>query len=229
MITLFKDFVSLLFPDLCGVCQNPLYSNENVLCLKCLYELPEVTNINGESQQLLSQLQGHSKLEHILSPFIYSSKGILSSPMHSLKYKGNQLMGIYLGELLGSFLMNQPPFSQTTLIIPTPLHPSKLRSRGFNQSSLIARGVASKLKVPLREDILIRELATESQTLKNKWERESSPSGHFRVANENLYGQNILIIDDIITTGATISACAKAFDSIENIRLFAASVAYTKK
>jgi ComF family protein len=229
MITLWHDLVSLLFPDLCIICRKPLVQNENRICIGCLFELPGTNNEYSDFNPVMNQLQGMSAFENAIALYVYSKAGCLKQPIHALKYRDGQSIGVVFGELLGSALQNEPLFNEVTMIIPVPLHPLRYKKRGYNQSKLIADGVASKLKVPVREDILIRSKHSNSQTKKNMWEREIGASHQFEVVDQDISGHNILVIDDIITTGSTLISCSNAFIGIEKIRLFAAAIAFTKK
>ena len=181
MMKLWFDLVSLLFPDLCIICRKLLIQNEKHICIGCLFELPGTNYGAHPGNPILNQLEGIASFENAISLYYYSKSSILKKPIHDLKYHGKMKIGIKFGELLGDMLKNTPPFCYATMLVPVPLHPEKLKNRGYNQSKLIADGVASKLNVPVNEELLIRIKNSESQPHKNKWDREFQSNTQFEI------------------------------------------------
>ncbi len=229
MENLLNDLVSLFYPELCSVCRKPLIQNENHICLRCLFEIPGTNYELSDRNPVMDQLKGIASYENAFALYLYSKFGTLKTAIHAMKYKGNRKIGFMFGELLGEALRTKPPFCTSNFIIPVPLHDKRLKIRGYNQSKLIADGVASKMGIPVCDDILLRNRYADSQTRKDMWERELSSKQQFELSNKNISEKNILIIDDIITTGSTLAACSNAFIGMKGIRLFAAAVAFTKK
>ena len=148
--------------------------------------------------------------------------------MHGVKYKGNRELGIYLGKLMGHALENTNRFRYIDALIPLPLHPSKEKKRGFNQATILCQGIADVLGKPILKDVVIRTMHTDSQTKKNRVQRWANMEGRFELVKPDaIKGKHVLLVDDIVTTGATLEACAAALLSIENIKISIVTVAFT--
>lgn len=149
--------------------------------------------------------------------------------VHKLKYDGKKEIGIYLGKLLGNQLMESDLFRDADLLIPVPLHPAKLKKRGYNQSEIIASGMATVMKAELKADVLFRTIHTSSQTRKSRYERWENVKNIFEVRNrESLENKHIILIDDVITTGSTLIACAENLVNISGVKLSVSSLAYSQ-
>jgi ComF family protein len=148
--------------------------------------------------------------------------------LHELKYRGQHHIGIEMGRLFGLELKDTP-FASADLIHPVPLHIDKFRTRGYNQSELIASGIAQILNIPVESNLIVREVETATQTKKARYERWENVKDTFRIMDPvPLYNKHILLVDDVITTGATIEACAEALLSVRGVALSVASLACTK-
>lgn len=146
--------------------------------------------------------------------------------VHQLKYKGRKDIGYFLGDLFGQTLIQSPLFNDLDLIIPVPLHPRKLMKRGFNQSEEFGKGLSSSMKIPINNQVLIRSCNTETQTKKNRFKRWENVNHVFMVNKSHLLaGKKILLVDDVITTGATLEACINALALIPRIRISIAAIA----
>lgn len=149
--------------------------------------------------------------------------------VHKLKYDGKKEIGVYLGKLLGNQLMESELFKDADLLLPVPLHPAKLKKRGFNQSEIIAMGMEDVMKAKLNADILFRTIHTSSQTRKSRYERWENVKDIFIVKNQGLLvNKRVVLVDDVITTGATLQACAEKLLSIQGLKLSVASLAYSQ-
>jgi ComF family protein len=171
---------------------------------------------------------GRVKFEQATS-FMYFAKG---SPfrqiLHELKYNGQVQIGISLGRMFGSELKNTP-FSTADMILPVPLHPSKLKARGYNQSELIARGISDILQIPLGSGLISRTMDTGSQTRKSRYERWENVGQIFHCRYPDaLKDKHVMIVDDVITTGATLEACASCLASVTGIKISLVSLAFAK-
>ena len=148
--------------------------------------------------------------------------------MHRVKYRGNKELGIYLGRLMGSQLLTSNRFSFIDGLIPLPLHPSKERKRGYNQATLLCEGIAAILGKPVWKDVVIRSTSTESQTKKNRVERWQNMEGRFELLRPaSIEGKHVLLIDDVITTGATLEACGQELLKAENTKLSIATLCFS--
>ncbi|MCD4832852.1 MAG: ComF family protein [Bacteroidales bacterium] len=220
-----NDFFNLFFPDLCIVCNSHLVNQEELICTKCLYNLPK-TNYHKEIDNPVSQLfWGRTKLEYATGFFTFSKGSKYQGMMHKFKYHGNKEIGYVLGKSFGNHLRNSV-FNQIDIIIPVPLHKSKLKKRGYNQSEWIAKGLSETMQIPLDVKSFIRSVATETQTRKSRFERWKNVEKIFKVTNENaLKGYHILLVDDVVTTGSTFEACANAILEIEDTKVSIAALA----
>lgn len=222
----FADFVSLIFPELCQACAKSLYRNENLICADCLYHLPFTDFHLQLDNAVAQQFWGRVNVE-AASALLYFSKGSrVQNLMHQLKYKNKPEIGVYLGKLAGKRLLENPVFSSADVLIPVPLHKQKQLKRGYNQSLSFAEGLAEKLCVPVLVDNLIRTTSTESQTKKSRFMRYENMKEVFSVKNPTpLTGKHILLVDDIITTGATLEACCNVLLKIPGVKISIASIA----
>ncbi|WP_316832418.1 ComF family protein [Pedobacter aquatilis] len=204
-----NDLLSLLFPDLCNACGIPLFKSEDLICTKCLFDLPYTDYHLHAENRVAKQLWGRLPLNAAMAMLYFRKGAKVQNLLHNLKYNGKTDIGILLGTLLGERLKNSVLYQNIDFIVPVPLHHKKLRLRGYNQSSFIAEGVSTKMAVPYNEEILIRNISTESQTKKSRYSRYENMKAVFKVVNlEKTKGKHLLLIDDVITTGATLEACS---------------------
>ncbi len=186
-LNMLADLFSLLFPNLCCACARHLHKGESGICSTCIFQIPYTDHHLHADNKVARKFWGRIPL-HTATALLYFKKGgSVQSIIHHLKYKGRQ-----------------------DLVIAVPLHESKFRSRGYNQSHCIAAALASELGIPLNKDALIRVVATESQTRKGRYKRHENMRAAFQIiAAEALHGKHVLLVDDVITTGATLEACAE--------------------
>lgn len=225
---LIEAVTGLFYPRICPACRNLLNINEKVLCLKCISEFP-YTNFHLDSENEVAKLfWGRVMIENAAS-FYYFRKG---SPyqriIHEIKYKNQRNLGKDMGKWFGWELKNTS-FSNADIIVPVPLHHSKLKYRGYNQSELIAIGLSEVINLPVEPKALIRTVNTDTQTRKSKYERWTNVEGIFKViAPQKLRGKHILLVDDVVTTGATLEACASAILAVENTKVSVLTLACAK-
>ncbi|WP_297903167.1 ComF family protein [uncultured Parabacteroides sp.] len=221
MPTIWSNLLNLFFPNACKICGRPLIEGEEQICLECLCDLPH-TGYHKQAGNPVEQLfTGKNKIEYATAYLRYEKGGKVQSLVHSLKYHENKELGYLLGRQIARELnADHSPICTADLIIPVPLHPRKKRKRGYNQSEWIASGIRSILEIPIDTQSLARVTPTSSQTHKTIYERWLNVYSIFNVvSSENLKNKHILLIDDVITTGATISACAQALSEIPGIRI----------
>lgn len=205
------EFIDLLFPTLCLGCSQSLTANEKILCTRCRINLPE-TGQHREpyNQNLLNKFAGKVPIK-FLSSYVYFTKGsIIQKLIHGIKYKGQKEAAKEIAGWYGHQLKSESKLLQEIdVLIGVPLHKSRLQQRGYNQADWIAEGLAEALDVPTRTDILVRNRFKESQTRKNRLDRWENVKTVFAVADYELVkDKNVVIVDDVLTTGATIEACA---------------------
>ena len=206
-----RDLLGLLFPNLCNACGASLFQGEKLICTKCLFDLPFTDYHLYQENKVMKQSWGRVPLNAAMA-LLYFRKGAKAQRLiHSLKYNGKTDVGILLGGMIGERLKLNLMYSDIDFIVPVPLHHQKLRSRGYNQSSFIAEGIAQTINIPFKEEILIRTVSTESQTRKNRFSRYENMKAVFKAPETNkITGKHILLVDDVVTTGATLEACANA-------------------
>jgi ComF family protein len=223
------DFVALLFPELCYACGNSLVTGESLICTECLFDLP-FTNFHLQTDHLVArQFWGKVNLEAAYAMCYFTKGGKIQSLMHHFKYKGVKQTGNMLGKIAGEQLAANVIFNGADYIIPVPLHASRLRKRGYNQSTCFAEGIAEKLKATVEDNNLVRVVATSTQTQKSRFSRFENMKEVFEVRDPaKLAGKTILLVDDILTTGATLEACAENLLAIEGLKLMVATIAYAE-
>lgn len=207
MLAVLKDLVSLIFPQVCPGCNRTLLKMENSICLHCQSKLPK--RLNLKTDELKQRFYGRLPLEEAHGFLLFKSKGVTQKILHSIKYSGNQELAVEMGELFGKNCTALHLFSTVDVIVPVPLHISKYRFRGFNQSALIAEGLATSLGASLDIWSVIRMIRTSTQTKKSRIERWKNVDKIFAVVTEQLKGKHVLLVDDVITTGATLESCGQ--------------------
>lgn len=226
-MSLLEDFISLFFPRICYACGNSLYKNEEVICTYCRFRLPK-TNFHLEADNAVSRLfWGRVKIDAAASFCYYRKEGKVQNLIHHYKYKGKREIGPFLGRLYGGYLRNASSFQGIDLIIPVPLHPKKLRKRGYNQSELFGKGLAEAMVIPLEPQHLYRTVASNTQTKKSRYRRWENVENIFAVNKpDDLRGKHILLVDDVVTTGSTLEACAQTLLQIEGVKVSVVTMAY---
>jgi ComF family protein len=204
-----REFIHLFFPRLCPACSNALLSKETLICFACKHRLPK-TNFHLVADNPVSRLfWGRVPLAGASAYFYFRKEGRVQRLFHELKYRGGAEIGREVGRMYGKELLQSPVYSSAELIIPVPLHPAKLALRGYNQSDVFGEGLSEILSGQLSTDSLIRAVNTETQTRKGRFERWENVETVFKVENtEKLTGKTVLLVDDVITTGATLESCA---------------------
>lgn len=223
-----KNLINLLFPPLCVACNSILLQNETILCLKCRHELPftdhHITTDNATGKKFYGRLL----LVHASSLLYYRKKGITQQLIRKLKYEGRQEIGILLAEWFLHRFKNNPDLKTVTDIIPVPLHPKRLRERGYNQLTLLGRTLADGLHVYYNEQLLFRKHYSKTQTRKTIFRRTELNNELFDLnITDKDHGKHFLLIDDVITSGATLEACGRLLLKIPDARLSIVTLAYT--
>ena len=223
------DLLNIFYPSECLCCSNVLTNNELDICIHCRHELP-LTNFSSEKDNLLERtFKGRIPLQNGTALFYFLKKGIVQELIHKLKYKDQQQIGNLIGIWLGDEIMKSGRFQQIDCIIPVPLHQKRQQQRGYNQVSEFGKALSKKLKIPFYENALIRIAASNTQTDKLRMDRWENVEKIFQVKNEKmLEGCHILLIDDVLTTGATLEACYNALYKIDHFKISIACMAYTK-
>lgn len=223
---MFHDFLNLFYPGICHICENILINNEHVICTNCRHELP-VTNFPLDNDNPVQKVfYGRVKLEYATSLLFFSKKGHVQKLIHELKYRGHREISKFLGVWMGARLAEENLVSQIDVVIPVPLHKKKLKSRGFNQVEDFGREIARSLDVPYIDNVLLKKSFSTTQTLKARLSRWGNIEETLVLANpESIANKHVLLVDDIITTGATLEACSKVLLEAGGVKLSIASMA----
>lgn len=206
-----RDFISLIFPEVCASCKTPTVKGEQLLCTKCLLDLPKTNDHSFSSGILVDKFATIQKLQFAYAYLKFSKKGVTQHLLHQLKYEGQQEIGLNLGRWFGTEIRSTPTYLEADIILPVPLHISRLRTRGYNQSDLFAKGLSESLQIDWRNDIIKRLKKTETQTKKGKVDRWKNVNEIFEVIDPDaIRDKKVIVVDDVITTGATLNACLEA-------------------
>lgn len=224
-----KNLLKLIFPSICYGCEKLLLENENVVCTTCRHELPLTKNHSFSTNEITNKFYGITELSFGASMLYFTKKGIVQKLIHNLKYKNKQEIGNFLGKWYAEDLKKIQEKEKFDLIIPVPLHPKKRKQRGYNQIDTFCIEVSNELKIPFITNLLIRTKYNVTQTIKNKNERQLDKEEIFEIQDfESYKGKHLLLIDDVITTGATLERCSLALNKIPNIKLSIVTIAYTQ-
>lgn len=221
-----KALVNLFFPKVCYACHNTLGDNEDTICVDCRNDLP-VTNFHfNDDESVKKVLYGRAKVEHGTALFRFEKKGLVQQLIHGLKYKGYEHIGFVLGNWLGGELKDIKTYNTVDIIIPVPLHKKKLKKRGYNQVAEFGQQLAKALDAEYKDDVLVKITNTKSQTTKSRLTRWTNSNELFALKNmETIDNKHILLVDDIITTGATLEACINVLNQGGNIKISIATMA----
>lgn len=221
-----KSIINLFFPKVCYACHNLLNDNEDTICMNCRHDLP-ITNFHFDNNDSVAKvLYGRAKIENGTALFRFEKKGNVQRLIHNLKYKDHEHIGFVLGNWLGGELKTLESYKNIDVVIPVPLHKNKLKKRGYNQVALFGQQVAEALNVDYLDDVLVKVTNTKSQVNKKRLARWTNSDELFTLKNiEAIDNKHILVVDDIITTGATLEACISVLNQAKNIKISIATMA----
>lgn len=208
------SFVSILFPPLCASCENVLLHQEAFLCSYCQFHLPVNDHYLFSDNEAMRRIQYQATIEMAAAFLSFSESSLVQTLMHKLKYENELQVGLYLGNEFGRQLLTSPHFNNIDLVVPVPLHPKKKKSRGYNQCDSVAQGIASVLKLPVNTIDFVRLLNNPSQTNMHRMERYDNVENIFSCVHPAAFeGKHVLLVDDVLTTGATIGSAARSLNS----------------
>jgi len=221
-----KAIVNLFFPKVCYACLHLLNDNEDTICVNCRHDLP-VTNFHfNDDESIKKVLYGRAKIENGTALFRFEKKGLVQQLIHGLKYKGYDNIGFFLGNWLGGELKTIENYNAIDVVIPVPLHKNKLKKRGFNQVTKFGQQIAKALNTNYKDDVLIKVTNTKSQVNKKRLARWNNNQELFTLQKAStIENKHILLVDDIITTGATLEACIAVLNQVKNIKISIATMA----
>ena len=225
-----KDsLLHMLFPNVCAGCGNDVISGDTVLCLKCIDAMPETNFELHPGNPIEKKFWGRLQIVTATAQYYFTRESLMQQLMHEFKYRGNKDLGLQLGRMMGDNLARSGRFTIDALI-PLPLFDSKEKRRGFNQATLLCEGIAENLKVPVLKDVIIRSTHTDTQTKKGRIDRWLNMEGKFILNNVSaISGKHVLLIDDVVTTGATLEACGSELLTAPGAQLSIATLCYAAR
>ena len=221
------DLIRLFFPNLCLVCGKKLPHRQKVLCLECELHMPGRNTMDPRSSALSRTFWGRVPVEMCTALFRFEKGSGYQDLLHEMKYRKNRLCGIQLGRILG-FELQHSSFSACDILVPVPIHPRRLKERGYNQSELIALGISQITHIPVESGLLSRNVHHSSQTSRGRYERFLNIGDNFSICKDapDINGLKILLVDDVLTTGATLEACCLELLRNYNCLIYIATLSY---
>ena len=217
------------YPQICAGCGNDLPGQHSTLCLRCIESLPETNFERYAGNPVEKTFWGRLPLQEASAQFYFNKATLVQHLMHRLKYRGDQELGLQLGRIMGVHLLKSGRF-ETDALVPLPLFPARERKRGYNQATVLCRGMAEMLRVPVLDQVVSRPQHTSTQTRKGRIERWKNMEGKFLLTDPAAISyKKILLVDDVITTGATLESCGTELLKAPGIRLSIATLCYAAR
>lgn len=225
-----QPLLHLFLPHHCAGCGSDVISNRQVLCMHCINNLP-LTQFHLHAPNPVEKIfWGRLPVSGAASYLYFSKDSLLQRIVHHIKYKGNKALALFMGRKMGEALLQTNRFCDVDVIVPLPLYPARERKRGYNQAFVLCQGISELLHLPVCNNIIRRRHFSETQTHKNRIERWQNMQGKFQLQQPAaIAGKHILLVDDVITTGATLEACGHELLTAPNTRLSIMTMAYTVK
>lgn len=221
-----QDLLHLFYPHLCLACERNSPPYQEDICVSCKATLPETNFHLKRENEFTDRFWGRMDLNTGAALYHFTKSSRVQHLLHNLKYKGKKQVGLKLGDWYGHSLKRSPFFMDVEVIVPVPLHPRKQYKRGYNQSELFAQGLSQSMDIPYLKNGLIRLVDSESQTKKSRVERLANLEGVFSLGKGKLLkGKHILLVDDVLTTGATLESCAIELNKIPGTKISMATIA----
>ncbi|MBF4984270.1 ComF family protein [Nonlabens mediterrranea] len=219
------DFFNLLYPELCVGCETVLTTGESLICTSCRTHLP-LTNFHKTSDEKMRELfYARVDVQHVTSLFYYEKIGAVQQMIHQLKYRKKEEISSFIGSWLRHELVENDLFKDVDVVIPVPVHPKRLKKRGYNQVTGFGKELADGLKANYRDDILIKTKNTINQARLNQSQRSDESDSPYRLLDSIPKGTHVLLVDDVITTGTTLVLCARELLKIPDVKISIATMA----
>lgn len=219
------SLLHLVFPHVCDGCGSDLLSKETRLCMRCMTAMPETDFEKHAGNPIEKMFWGRLSLVHAAATFYFTKESLMQRLMHQLKYRGNKELGLQLGRLMGIAIKESGRFADMEALVPLPLFPSKEKKRGYNQATVLCNGMAEILSLPVLNNIVTRPQHTDTQTKKGRIERWKNIEGKFELINPTvIQNKHLLLIDDVVTTGATLESCGNELLKADRVRLSIATL-----
>ena len=229
-ISFWSRLLDLISPRLCVVCGNRLAVTEETLCSKCYLHLPRTDFGHDLYENVMAKLfWGQMAIEKATALFYYEPHAETANILYKLKYKNHPEIGVVMGRMMAKELMNSGLFEDIDTLVPVPLAKKRERQRGYNQSLELAKGVSEVTGLPIADKIIKRTKFVGSQTHRGRWERNENVEHVFELIDgDSISGKHLLLIDDVVTTGATIIACAKEIQKASNVKISVLALGFAK-
>lgn len=220
-------FADLFYPRFCPACHAPLQVYEEHLCLPCYYTLPQTDFLETTNNPMEKAFWGRLPISKAGAFLYFTKDGKTQQLMHEVKYKGNWHLGVYLGRLFGHRMLETGFSADIDQLVPVPLHPKKLKKRGYNQAVAFGQGVSAETGIPLNTSIVARNAASATQTRKGRYDRWTNVSTIFSVQQPLAAGsEHLLLFDDVLTTGATLEALGHTLKTDADVQLSVATLSF---
>lgn len=220
----FSAILQVLFPTTCACCGEVLVRGERQVCLDCLANMATTAFSSMDDNPVERLLVGRIPLVHATAIYLFRPDNTVRNVVHAMKFHGNTELCLMMGRQMGLELLNSGRFDDLDALVPIPLHWRRRLMRGYNQSELLCRGVGEVFNVPVCTDAVMRHRYTRQQSLQQSANRTSNVEGAFKVRkSERLVGKHVLLVDDVLTTGATIAACADVIAAVPDVRISVAT------
>ncbi|MFD2941152.1 ComF family protein [Flavobacterium notoginsengisoli] len=212
--------INLFFPKVCSGCRVLLLQNETVFCTSCRHEMPLTQYHLDPKNEAVKKFYGKVEIQFASAFLYFNKKGMVQELIHNLKYKGHQEIGTVLGNWYAEDLKKLKTETPFEIVIPVPLHPKKFRERGYNQVSTFGKALSEGLRIPYNDSVLYRKKYSKTQSKKNLLGRSENIENIFdAVLTEEIQNKHFLIVDDVLTTGATLEACSRALLKIPGAKI----------
>ncbi len=222
-----NDALSLVFPVLCAACSDGIHKGETHICTKCLYELPKANYHVQADNPVARLLWGRVQVNQAAAYYLFTKGGKVQQLIHQFKYKGQKEVGVTVGKQFAHDLLKVDWLKTIDVIIPVPLHATKLKKRGYNQSDYFAMGLSEISGIPMLTNVLARESESATQTRKSRYLRWKNVAQIFKVKDvESIEGKSVLLVDDVVTTGSTLDACAQRILELPGTSVSVATIAH---
>lgn len=225
MKAFFQSILHTLFPSTCACCDDVLMPGEKQICINCLANLTATLYSAHDDNHTERQLAGRIPFLRATSIYVFQKGNTVQKLIHAMKFHGNSDLSIFMGRQMGLELLHSGRFDDIDLLVPVPLHWRRRLSRGYNQSELLCRGISQITGRPVNTRALVRHRNTDQQSLQSGTDREANVEGAFRLRRpDDLRGKHILLVDDVLTTGATLSSCYDALKQVNDLRISIATL-----
>ncbi len=230
MKAFFQNLLQTLFPSTCACCGDVLLTGEKQICINCLANLTATFYSAHDDNHTERQLAGRIPYQHATSLYVFRKGNTVQQLVHAMKFHSNSDLCIFMGRQMGLELLHSGRFDDIDLLVPVPLHWWRRLRRGYNQSELLCRGIAQVMHREVNTRALRRHRYTQQQSLQASSDREKNVQGAFSLRRpDDLAGRHILLVDDVLTTGATISSCCDALKNVNNLKISIATFSIAGK